>query len=321
MFYDREKIGKGILILLAIVVAGLLLRLYAFENVRQSTESAGLEAAVEKARPYETERQQLQRELSDIGKAAEYTQPYGDFMVGFLVSDVSDLAYIEEKAEAYDFTPVIVLDCTVDWSTNSAIVKAADGDWELMLYAAEFSREVNEDVVWVKEYLEDHNKNLVNVFLLRKNYDIDRNIEMLRKDGFAGYTLYHDTPSSGQMEDGLIYFDYSYIREDNAAIADRLSLCYSQRASSLIMLDMESIRTEMLSEKGVDEILHQAQTLLEEDGHSFATVAQVTHALSQINQTVAEMQSGYTERVAQIQARIQEIENIIRQIYDGWDGE
>ncbi len=315
MSYQTEKIFKIISIILTVGMVIMLFSIYRHEQQEEAQQKARSEAVAEKVRPYEEEQSELRIELSGLKKAVEYTPDKGEVMVGFLVSEVSDMEYIRNKANTYNFSPIIVIDCTADEENIKSLAHASDTAWEIMLYAPQFSDEIGEKVISVKNLLETLGKKYADVFFLKKNYQTEENIDFLVQNGFVGYTVYHDTPASGQMEGGVVYFDYSHIRSGGTAVLERLASAARIKASILLVFDMENIGTGALSDEYICEILDKSKELSIDDGYSYGTVADVTAELSKINQINMKLQEEYEEKAAVIQARIDELKVIIRNIY------
>ncbi len=315
MSYQTERVLKIIFIIFTISIGIMLFGIYQHEQREQIKQKTAWEAVAEKVRPYEKEQNELETELSELKKVAEYTPDKAEVMVGFLVSEVSDMEYIRNKADVYKFPPIIVIDCTADEENIKELVQAMDTAWEIMLYAPQFSDEIGEKVISVKTLLETFGKKYADAFFLKKDYQTKNNTNFLLQNGFVGYTLYHDTPESGQTEDGTVYFDYSHIRSGSTAVLERLASAAKKKASILLTFDMKSIETGELTDEVICEILDKSKELLTEDGVSYATVALTTKRLSKINQKKAELQEEYEQKAARIQTRIDELETIIWNIY------
>lgn len=88
----------------------------------------------------------------------------------------------------------------------------------------------------------------------------------------------------------------------------------------LIALDMESINSGSLTEDYVTDLMDTLQSYVEQEDCTFSTVADVVTELSEINSTEAVNQASYGEQIAEIQARIDELEEIINGIYAQYEG-
>lgn len=304
----------AVLCILAVAALGYLV----YTSRQQEKElTASLNALQAEAKTYESELADLRLELNSLPDTFSYSSEEAEIMVGFNVTSAEDIAYIEEKSETNDFSPVLVIDCTMETEDIETIVEAADADWEIMLYATDFSEAANDDVLKVLSWMESIEREQTGVFLLRDAYSSESNMQLLADDGFIGYTSYHDSsPQIGQTEDGYVYFDYSYLISSETVINDRLSALYSSKASMIVVFDMFSINSGSVSKSYVTSLLNTMQGYAKQEDCSFSTVADVVEELSGINEIEAENQEEYEEQAAEIQERIDELEETISNIYD-----
>ncbi|MCD8119357.1 MAG: hypothetical protein LUE29_07765 [Lachnospiraceae bacterium] len=313
----KGRIIQILCIILSVAMIGVIVYMVYVDRQSSQAQTDSLASLIEEAKPYEAEVQELQSELTSLKSSVSYTSEEARLMVGFAVTDVSDLSYIEEKADAYGLFPVIVLDCTLDTETIEEILEEMDASWEIMLYATDFSEETNASVLSVMSLLESSKREYVDVFFLRGDYSSDANIQLLIDDGFVGYTSYNsDTPQAGQTEDGFVYFDYSWLTSSGTSVASRVSAFYKNKASMIVTFDMESINSGKLTETYVVSTLDGLLEYTENDDCFFATAADVVAELSMINEYLAEQQEENEARAAEIEDRISELQQIIRGIYD-----
>lgn len=314
---NRSRIVNILCAVLSILLAGALIFMFYINNKQEKAQSAAIKAVLEEVQPYEDELQDLKLELSNMKHDVSYSSDEAEIMVGFVASGASDVNYISGKAEAYGFSPVLIIDCTMEMDIIEEIIEAADDSWEIMLYAPTFSEEVNEDVLSVMSYLEDEDIEHTGVFFLRSDYSTSSYIQLLKDDGFVGYTSYNsDSPRAGQTGDGTVYFDYSYLSSSGTSVTSRISAMYNNKASMLYAFDMASRNEGLLTEAYVAEMLDTLQSYTEKDNCSYSTVADVVEKLSEINSIEADNQESYEEQAAEIQERIDELEDTISEIYD-----
>ncbi len=277
--------------------------MFYINNKQEKAQSVAIKAVLEEVQPYEDELQDLKNELSHMKYNGSYSSDEAEIMVGFVASGASDVNYINGKAEAYGFSPVLIIDCTMETDVIEDIIEAADESWEIMLYAPTFSEEVNENVLSVMSYLEEEGKEHTGVFFLRGNNSTDVNLQLLKDDGFIGYTRFSNTAEEGQNKDGTIYFDYTYMGDSDASVADRITVMegkvvtmYNNYTSMLIAFDMSSINTGEHEESCVIEALDMLQRYTEKDDCLFSTVADVTNELSEINAIEAKIRRNTRKR-------------------------
>ncbi len=314
---NRTKIVNIICAALCIVLAVALFLMLYTENQKEKAQSEAIQAIQEEAAPYEKELQTLQNELSNLKDEVSYSSEAAKIMVGFVVSDVSDINYIAGKADAYGFSPILIINCTMEMRTIEQVVNAADETWEIMLYAPTFSEEVNEDVLPVISYLEEEGKKHTGIFLLFRDYCTDANIQLLKNDGFIGYTIYNvDSPKSGQQQDGTVYFDYSYLNLSSESVKSRIPAMYNNKASMLYAFDMASRKEGNIEENYIADLFDMLQSYTEKEDCTFSTVADVVKELSEINAIEANNQEEYEKQASEIQERMEELKETIAQIYE-----
>ncbi len=316
----RTLIRNIICAILCVLLAGGLAWLLHTNQQEQQAQTAAIEAAVAEAKPYEQELDELEEELEGLEEELSYSSEEASLMVGFTCSDEEDLAYAEELAESYQFSPVLVLDCTMDMTDIAVLLDAADDQWEILLFVPAFSEGNNENVLAVLDYLESIEREHTGMFLLRNDYSSEANIELLLEDGFLGYTSYNSSaPAAGQTEEGTVYFDYSYLTSNRTTVATRVDALYVNNAAMLVVFDMDSVGTSSLPESYVTSLLNTMQSYTEYDDCAFSTVADVVEELSEINSIEADYQAEYEVQAAEIQERMAQLEEIIDEIYDNME--
>ncbi len=317
MSYRTEQILKVVGIVLTVALVAGMCWVYFRDRREQDRQAAAWESLADAALPYEKEKRELEQELSQLQEAAQYVPEHADLMIGFLVSDASDMAYVREKSAQYGFSPIIVIDCTANTASIASCLEAVEAGWEILLYTPEFSDEIHASVVFTKQLVESMGKQDTGIFLLRNGYHTEHHVSLLAESGFVGYATYHDSPVSGQTEDGLVYFDYSLVRSGGTVTSDRLAEAYAKKAAFLVVLDMAGMQSGALTDKNVTAILDDAQKYAAHEDCSFSTVADTVATLSEINQIEADNRAEHAARVAAIEARLGELDAIISGIYGG----
>ncbi len=313
---DQRKLIGNILFWLFVLAALTFLGfLFYTDRQEQQEQIAIMEDLNERALPYQEEKRTLQRELENLENNATYQSAAAKFMMGFLVSSVDDFPYIREQAGMYGFSPVIVFDCHKDPEELQSLLTMTDETWEIMLYAPSFGGDVSDKIQAFKAYLSKIGRKDIGVCFVRKGYMTAANIQLLLDNGFVGYTEYQDSPSAGQKPTGAVYFDYSYIWTNEAAVDSRLSSAYANRAAMLFVFDMEKMRAGAVTKPAAKTILRKVQSYAMMEHGTFATVDSVVTELSSINDFVAGNKAANERRIGEIQKRIDELDSIIHSIY------
>ncbi len=312
----KTKIWNVFCAICCLLVAGAVAYMIYTDRQEEAAQTALAEELQAEARPYENQLQELRSEWNDLENSVSYSSEEARLLVGFLVSEVSDISYIEEKAVAYDFVPVLVLDCTEELTEIEALVEAADADWEIMLYASGFSEDVNDEVLAVMAWLDSVEREYADVFFLRDDFCTTSNLQLLQEDGFIGYTSYHSaSPTEGQTDEGMVYFDYSYLTTSGTSVTSRISALYSGKTSMLVVFDMASINSGALSEAYVTSLLDTMQGYAAKEDCSFSTVAETVQRLSEVLAIEEGNQKAYEEQAAELQEQIEALEETIADIY------
>ncbi len=311
-----EIIRKTAAVLLAVAVAVCAVFAYRYDKKRMQKYEQAHDEFMGRAEGYKAEQSELRRELEELKKEIDY---YGDktsIMVGFAVTSESDIVYIREKAEKYKFTPTIVLDCTMEFGKMTALLETADKEWEIMLSAPSLTGYIGTLLASAKAQLTASGRKVSNVVFSRVTSISTRGEVILSEAGFAGCSVYHDSPVSGQTESGLVYFDFSRIASANVELEARLSSCYGKAASMIYVFDMESVRAGYVPESKMESYLQTLASYAEKDNCAFATVTETAGALSGINKLKEELNASCENQIVAVEARIKELYKIIMQIHN-----
>ncbi len=313
---NRENMIKTICIVLCILLVIGLAVVNVVEQKQLADRDAQMKQLEAKLLPYRTERSKLLTEISALNKDISYVPEKAQFMVGFIVSDVTDFAYIQQRVQLHKFTPIILLDCTKTADEIAALAECVQPSWEIMLYASNFSAENNEMVLQVKQYLKSIDKTDCGMFLIRSDYATQANFDLLIEDGFSGISLYRNPPACGQLEDGTVFFDYAYVKTKADGFTSRLSKICEKKAATVFAFDMHSVQSGAMTEAEVSRYLDILHTYATAEGSSYATASDVRKELSGINAYIAQTEEENAVKIAALQQRIDEIDRIIKDIYE-----
>ncbi len=321
MYTYREEKIKRICILLCILLVGILAVTVFIVQKNDAEKQSHLQEIAAQVQPYRQELAQLTKELNSLKFDSRYTSQYARLMIGFRSTGVSDLAYIREKALVYQFTPVLILDCSVSMPEIGEVVMAADPDWEIILYIPDYMDGMIGHIQDVRDYLNTVGRPDSDILFLRENHSAQTLDQILTQNNFQGSVTYHNTPISGQNKNGTVYFDYSYFKKDVfvkqtiGALQERLNLWYTARSSMLCVFDMSILNDEDVTEEQIDRVLNSIRQYTAYDYGRFSTVNEVVTELSQINRIEAELTAEANRKASQLQARIDALNAIIDSYY------
>ncbi|MCD7771298.1 MAG: hypothetical protein LUH23_04355 [Oscillospiraceae bacterium] len=313
--HARRNLILAVLSLIVLAVLGIMMYSY---SANTSEQKARLEAAVAEAEAYENEVNELRRSISSAqAELLSDASGIAQFVVGFVISSEDDIAYAEEKADEYGFEPVLLLNCNYELGELESLSVLASGTGhEIMLTASVFTSDTNETVTSLLSYMRRNSIECSDIFLLRSDYYSDSSVEMLISDGFSGYTVYNTTPTSGITDDGYITFDYSFLTVDSSSYT-RFSSSYSNLSAMIVAVDMDSMRSGTLTESFVTSLLSTLSSYAGNEDCEFATVSEVTETLLAEDEEYREKLAEYEAYVSECKQRIEELEELIAEIYSG----
>ncbi len=303
-------------------VLGLLAALYWVQTNDARKQAAAL-ALQELARPYEQELSQLEAQLEATSRDYVYHSSSAELLIGFILSDGSDIPCIQSLKDQYGFSPVIILDCTKPLETVQALIAAVPPEWELMLYTAQLDSTAQESIADIKTHLNTLGRKDTGILFLRSRAVSDGDLAALRLGGFTGCTLYHDTPAVGQNPDGSVFFEYASFNASNfdsdgaEAFSQRLEDVYNHKASMLCVFDMEDLQPLETAAEKTRLLLQTIGQYAARSSCSYSTVSAVAEKLSRINGEKAAYELNAKKEAAAIEERIQALKVTIHDIYKG----
>ncbi len=317
--YDTPRWLKVTAIMLSVLLfAGMLCFIYLEEQ-----EAAELEAHMEmlnqKTYQYRQEKIELEQELEEIEKGVVYVSDKAMLMIGFILSDDSDLTYITQKAEQYQFTPVLLIDCSTDNTDSLQFVTASDRVWDVIFYAPSYTEELKPQIMSTRNNLKGLPVSDTGLLFISGEPSKEKLQTIVTECDLVGYAEYSESPSSGQNEDGSIYFDYLHLKRNHysqeyiPAIEERLNACVKKRAAMLFAFDMNHINSSIGVKKFADAIL---ETIRVQDTkyQIFSSASEVSDELKTFNQRNAELERTNAKRREEIKKEIEELERLIGEI-------
>ncbi len=260
---------------------------------------------------YRKEINKITDEINDLHKSVKYFGDSAKLMVGFSVSDKSDIDYIRQKTDIYGFDPVLVIESDIELDDVPQAVKSADKSWEVMLQLPSLSDRSITRVASLKKELKKLGREVCSVAFCRAEGVNSTERDIIKKAGFNGYTVYENSPTSGQTQDGTVYFNYYRIAGDDAVIEARLTQCCLNSSSMIFIFDVASVRDGSLSDEKVTELLKLISECSNGDGVEYSTVANTVESLSQVNAKIEQIEAERAKEIELLQARIEELNRII----------
>ena len=314
----KKTVSCVVVLLLAAVLAGLLV-----VNRRQDQRHAAhMQQLQAEARPYEREISQIRSDLAQREQAIQTSDDTSGILFGFVPTTVDDLAQIDKLAAAYDIAPVIILDCSQEKATLTALLqKAAARNYEVVFAGLQFDEDILQTADELKALLAQTDEHQSPAFLLRRTVDTKANRQLLQQHGYTDLILYTDSLQSGMLDNGDPYICYGFFRSPSY-YPDYLAQIVSAHTMMLASFDFAAIHDGTLKITDVENFIALADKRKTADELRYmGRLSSAFQAAADQNATQQERQEAYETYQAEQEKRIAELEEKINAIYDHWNEE
>ncbi len=316
---------KGILrtigsLLIAVILLGALAFMLRNNQKQEQVQIAKVEALREQARPYEQEIRRIRQKLEEKKEKIAVEKEICRTLIGYQICSATDLEMVKRHAKAYDFSPIIVLDCLSDDLTDilSALRRT---EYEIVLTGMPYDESVRAHAQKLQEQLKKNKLNYTGVFLLRSTDDTEENLLALEEDGYTGCVRYIDVTEEGIQKNGLSYMGYSYIKSSKAAFEEKVSEIISSKQTMTFVFDLNYMESGDLDEQAVLDDLDILKEQLEDENLVYSTISDALNAFGDAAVTESERQAVYDDYAEKQMKRMEELESIVDEIYSHWDEE
>ncbi len=296
---------------LAILLIAVMACFFLYDTYTEKKQTQLWNDTESRILPYRSEIIQLKQQLQALNRPVEYYGESSRIISAFEVTELSDISYVREKAKKYELTPVIVLNPNLSLNLVSELVSLSDSGWEFMISMPSLDSATVTKATNIKKHLGGLKKSDCGIAFCRVQSIKDSELSVLKNAGFEGYTIFNEGFDSGQNEDGTVHFNYYRISSNDASLNASLAACYENSASMAVVLDVESVRTGKLTEEKATELLDKAKEYSNMENCSYSTVADTIEKLSEINSKKAEIEAARVEERADIERRIDELNELI----------
>lgn len=313
---DRKKILTGILAAVSILAGAVLFFGLYMDRKQQQQQAVQIARQNEQAKPYEEEIRGINEQMKEEKKLLDYLSDTAQMLVGYKIYVPDDLDMIQKQAEEYGFSPIVVLDCSMEIEELTILTKSvAEKGWEIMLTGSPVTEATYDTAAQVREVLGQSQVSDTGVFLLKSGDYSEETVDMLKSNGFKGYTCFSDTVTNGCTENGMVYFEYWYVQRGDASMATKLEQMTTDRKAMIVVFDLQSLHTGLLSKKSITERLDLMQSYVEQEKVVYASTAEIVGQLSDINAVKQQRQEEYDKYAAKQQEKIDELQKKVHKIY------
>ena len=316
--FKKNKKSKtftvGVMILCAVLLAVPLWMKRQQEHRRQ----AHMSTLKQQAAPYEREIQALQSELNRRKNAISANTDTSGAIPCFKISSAEDVAAVKELCAGYAFTPTILLDCSLEQESLNRIIEASAAEnYDFVLCVRTMQEDTLDIMAQLQETIAQYNPAWKPAVLLHSQEDTKQNQALLAEHGYRTLFRYNNELDDGALDE-MLYLAYGFIRAgtDTSWLTDLLIDTHSSMA---ICFDLDGLQKNTLAEKDITDCLDALNEHLSAGVLEYRDVQTAFLVLAQKEGRAEQAQAEYDRYAQQQEARIEELEGIVREIYSHWE--
>lgn len=304
------------IILLAVLLGGLLL----WNKQNENRRAEHMEQLQAEARPYYQEMTAIRLELQRREKEIKIAHDVSGVLIGFVPASADDLEAVKAFTDGYGFTPLIIIDCAMEEADLQDIVrKSIEAGWDLMPAGITFDQAVLERADSIRTLLPEYSYGTAPAFLLRRAYDTAENRETLRQHGYQRLVRYSDSLSAAVDEFGAPYIAYGFVRSPNVS-SDLVSRLVAAHTLMTLVFDFADLAQGTTDETIVTDYLKAVDSRVSSGELVYTDLAEAFDAVVEGESLARKRQEEFEQYKAEQQQRMDELEEIISEIYSRPDG-
>jgi len=301
-------------ILCLFLAAGIGILLYA-DALKRGEAGDIANIMMSRVDAYERELKSLNREL-DNAKEEYLVDPMATMVFTFEVSDTEMVDKMLEFTDRYDLAPAIVLDIDLTDEDLNAVLEYVDGQKYEVAYTGEpFNERSIDRLLELREAVSKTSLTDTGLFIIRDSSFCAANVELLRSNGFAGYTVYTDYARVTNKDGELYYCDYSYIVQTGTVITERLKYMITGGTTMVMIFDLNAYEQKRFKDNTVRELVEDVYFYRDSGKMAVSSILGAFNAIDLRAETEAEnMKLFETEHRVQLERRA-ELERLINEYY------
>lgn len=304
----------GVMILCAVLLAVPLWMKRQQENRRQ----AHMSTLKQQAAPYEREIRAIQSELNKRKNAISANMDTSGAIPCFIISSAEDVATVKKLCAGYVFTPTILLNCSLEQESLNRIIEASAAEnYDFVLYVRAMQEDTLDTMAQLQETIAQYNPAWKPAVLLRRQEDTKQNQALLAEHGYRTLFRYNNELDDG-AQDEMLYLAYGFIlaKTDTSWLTD---LLIETHTSMAICFDLDGLQTNTLAEKNITDCLDVLDKHLSAGVLEYRDAQTAFLVLAQKEGRTEQAQAEYDQYAQQQEARIEELEGIVKEIYSHWE--
>ena len=312
----KKVFSIALVLLLAILLGGILL----WNQQTERRNAARLQQLQREAQPYYQEMTAIRLELQRREREIKIAHDVSGVIIGFVPASADDLAAVKAFADGYSFTPLIILDCAKEEVDLQDIARRSiEAGWNLMLAGITFDQAVLERADSIRALLPEYGDGTEPAFLLRHTYDTAENREALRQHGYQRLVRYSDSLIADVDEFGAPYIAYGFVRSPNAS-SDLVSRLVAAHTLMTLLVDFTDLSQGTSDETIVTDYLKAVDSRVSSGELVYTDLAEAFDAVVGSESLSRKRQEEFEQYKAEQQQRMDELEEIISEIYSRPDG-
>lgn len=311
----KEKLITAVIAFL-IVLLGVLLFL---NQQKENKQEAHMKQLHKEVQPYNEEIADIRSELKKRENEIKKVPDVAGAIVGFIPTSVDDISTVKQLTAEYAFTPLIILDCAMEENVLQEIAKKTIAEnCDLVLAGISFDQAVLEKANSIRKLLPEYGYEKEINFFLRYPSDTEENREALRQHGYPNLIRYNTSLNFGIDELGIPYISYGVVDTSNPNVSF-ISQIIAAHSYTVIVFDFADINDEENSQAVVMDFLQIVENEVSNGGLLYMDIREAFSAVMELESLYQKQREEFEQYKTDQQKRIEELEEMIAEIYSHWD--
>ena len=234
------RVRNMVIAILCIVLAGCLIILFYADAIKNNEAGNLTDIGMATVNAYEKELVSINRRLSEAREQA-LVAPMPMMVFTFGVSTPEMVDKMLEFTQMYSLKPALVLDIDIKDEDLKAVLDYIGAETCNVAFTGEpFNESCMPRLLELREAVSKTSLTDTGLFILREASYCSANVELLRSNGFAGYTVYTDYARVTNKDGDMYYCDYSYIVQTGTVITERLKYMITGGTTMVMIFDLNA---------------------------------------------------------------------------------
>lgn len=310
---------KIVNVLLVIVFISFFSFVFSVDQQIDRRQAAHMSKLQEQAKPYEQELAEILRNLQIRKDKIRSMAESGIVIFGFVPVSGDDIPEIKDLIDSHSYTPVIILDCSLDQAVLEDIIsKSVKQGYELLPAWISYDDQKLERVEQIRAVLLEYGYEGEISCFIRQSFDTVENQNRLEEIGYQSFVLYSESLNSGITESGSPFISYGFLKE-GSAVEEMINQIVSTVSYTVIAIDWSDIDYGVISSSDVDSLFVMADEKILSGELKYSSLSETFRTVINDSRRADIFRTEYEDYEKSQQDRIIELEAIISEIYSHWD--